>query len=443
MDEINISSYFLCPISLEIMGDSVTLSTGITYDSEYIEKWVFSGKNDTCPLTKQILVDMELIPNHTLRRLIQEWCTLNASYGIERIPTPKPLVNKAEIMRLIDNAMKPRFQMKSLRQLKPMMNDGAAASDEALPILYNLQPSVDGLKTLVGKECEFLESLMQVLCYGSYQSRAYAILLLKMMFEVADPMRLTSLKPELFVGIVNTLWDQIPHLTLKASLQILVEICPWGRNRVKAVEANAVSVLIELLLETNDKTSSEIILIVVDQLCGCAEGRAQLLNHSAGIAIVSKKILRVSQVASERAVRILSSISKYSVNSNVLQEMLQVGAVSKLCLVLQVECTMKTMEKAKEILKLHSRVWKKCTVYHHICSPHICLDVIRKSELGRKIIFSSYFGRTFDIYENISDNKIGCVKETINQELTMFQVTNPTRLISLSLNCSSDYISCY
>ncbi|KAF6160248.1 hypothetical protein GIB67_019017 [Kingdonia uniflora] len=390
MDEINIPSYFLCPISLEIMRDPVTLSTGITYDRENIEKWVFSGKNDTCPLTKQVLVDMELIPNHTLRRLIQAWCTLNASYGIERIPTPKPLVDKAEIIKLMDNAMKSRSQMASLCRLKeivlesdrnkrcmeaagiveclasivtsstPGMENGVA-SDEALSILYSLQISVSGLKTLVGKSCGFLESLVQILCHGSYQSRPYAILLLKMMFEVADPIRLTSLKPELFVGVVNALRDQNSHQAHKALLQILIEICSWGRNRIKAVEAGAVLVLIELLLETNDKKGSEMILIVLDQLCACAEGRAQLLNHGAGIAIVSKKILRVSQVGSERAIRILSSISKCSSNSSVLQEMLQVGVASKLCLVLQAECTMKTKAKAREILTSHSRVWKKGT----------------------------------------------------------------------------------
>ncbi|KAF6160250.1 hypothetical protein GIB67_019019 [Kingdonia uniflora] len=403
MGEINIPSYFLCPISLEIMRDPVTLSTGITYDRENIEKWVFSGRNDTCPLTKQILVDMELIPNHTLRRLIQAWCTLNASYGFERIPTPKPLVDKAEIVKLVDNAMKPRSQMKSLCRLKeialesdrnkrcmettgvveclasivtsnivsPTMDDGAAASDEALSIIYVLQPLQAGLKTLVGKNGEFFESLVKILGHGNYQSRAYAILLLKMMFEVADPIRLTSLKPELFVGVVHGLRNQISSKALKASLQVLIEICPWGRNRIKAVEVGAVSVLIELLLETSDKRSTEMILVILDQLCACAEGRANLINHGAGIAIVSKKILRVSQVGSERAVRILSSISKFSASSNVLQEMMQVGVVSKLCLMLQVDCTMKTKEKAREILKLHSRVWRKCTcIPPHLLSSY-------------------------------------------------------------------------
>ena len=83
-------SYFLCPISLQIMRDPVTLPTGITYDRERIERWVFSCEHSTCPITKQpIQPDAELTPNHTLRRLIQGCCAANSEKGVERFPTPR------------------------------------------------------------------------------------------------------------------------------------------------------------------------------------------------------------------------------------------------------------------------------------------------------------------------------------------------------------------
>lgn len=80
--------YFRCPISLELMRDPVTVSTGQTYDRASIESWVATG-NTTCPVTRAPLADFTLIPNHTLRRLIQEWCVAHRSLGVERIPTPK------------------------------------------------------------------------------------------------------------------------------------------------------------------------------------------------------------------------------------------------------------------------------------------------------------------------------------------------------------------
>ncbi|KAE8700900.1 E3 ubiquitin-protein ligase PUB22 [Hibiscus syriacus] len=384
MDDIDVPSFFICPISLEIMKDPVTVSSGITYDRESIEKWLFSGKNTTCPVTKQVISDCELTPNHTLRRLIQSWCMLNASHGIERIPTPKPPISKAQIIKLLNDAKSPQQQIKCLKSLQSIASENgtnkrcmessgaveflvsiannsnsSASAAEALSILYNLQLSEDSLKNLICKNSDFILSLTRVMQRGSYESRAYAVLLLKSMVEVADPMQLINLRPELFVESIQVLRDQISKQASKASLQLLATISPWGRNKVKAAEAGVVPVLIDLLLDSSlERRACEMVLTVLDAVCKCAEGRSKLLLHGAGLAIVSKKILRVSQVASEKAVRILLSISKFCATTKVLQEMLQLGVVAKLCLVLQVDCGFKTKERAREVLKLHARVWK-------------------------------------------------------------------------------------
>ncbi|KAK8707478.1 hypothetical protein V6N13_058538 [Hibiscus sabdariffa] len=90
MDDNEIPQYFICPISLQIMKDPVTAVTGITYDRESIEKWLKTAKDITCPVTKQVLPSgSDLTPNHTLRRLIQAWCTANASEAIDKVPTPE------------------------------------------------------------------------------------------------------------------------------------------------------------------------------------------------------------------------------------------------------------------------------------------------------------------------------------------------------------------
>ncbi|KAM1524045.1 hypothetical protein ACFX10_008689 [Malus domestica] len=392
-EEIDVPSFFLCPISLEIMKDPVTISTGITYDRESIEKWLFSSKNKTCPVTKQVVSeDSDLTPNHTLRRLLQAWCTMNASHGIERIPTPKPPVNKSQIDKLLRDAKKsPNGLAKCLSELRSISSQSEAnkrsieaagaveflastiinnikndrenvENEEALSILYNLNLSEDVLKTLIGKEGEFVEALIKLMQRGSDECRTYAVMLLRSMFEVADSMRMTNVKPAFFVQVVQVLNDQISQQASKATLQLLIQFCQWGRNRTKAVESGAVMVLIELLLDTSsDRRTLEMTLLVLDMLCSCAEGRAELLTHSAGLAVVSKKIMRVSKVASERAVKILFSICKFSPTSNVLQEMMQLGIVAKLCLVLQVDSGSKTKEKAREILKLHARTWKNST----------------------------------------------------------------------------------
>ncbi|GMI64608.1 plant U-box 23 [Hibiscus trionum] len=300
----------------------------------------------------------------------------------------KPPISKPQIIKLLDDTKSPRQQVKCLKRLQSMAsqnvtnkrimessgaveflasivstNNHSAADpippiDEALSILYSLQLSEAGLKNLMAKNGDFIVSLTRVMQVGSYESRVFSVLLLKSMLEISDPMQLIGLRPKLFIELVRVLRDQISRQASKATLQLLVHICPRGRNKIKAAEAGAVPILIDLLLESSKKRDCEMILTLLDAVCGCAEGRSELLSHGAGLAIVSKKILRVSQVASERAVRILLSISKSCATINMLQEMLQLGVAAKLCLVLQLDCGYKTKERARELLKLHAKVWK-------------------------------------------------------------------------------------
>ncbi|KAF2314695.1 hypothetical protein GH714_030059 [Hevea brasiliensis] len=62
---------FRCPISLELMLDPVTVSTGQTYDRSSIEKW-FKAGNMICPKTGERLKNTELVPNTTFRKFIQQ-----------------------------------------------------------------------------------------------------------------------------------------------------------------------------------------------------------------------------------------------------------------------------------------------------------------------------------------------------------------------------------
>ncbi|CAM8943831.1 unnamed protein product [Rhodiola kirilowii] len=121
MEDIDIPSFFLCPISLDIMKDPVTVSTGITYDRTSIERWLYTSNNNTCPVTEQLIShpnsETFIPPNHTLRRLIQSWCILNA---VDRIPTPKPPVNKLQIVKLLTQAVSapPRLHLKCLQTVR-------------------------------------------------------------------------------------------------------------------------------------------------------------------------------------------------------------------------------------------------------------------------------------------------------------------------------------
>ncbi|CAL9043438.1 unnamed protein product [Musa banksii] len=404
MEPLEIPSYFLCPISLEIIRDPVTLPTGITFDRDSIERWILDAKHSTCPVTRRPLPDCELTPNHTLRRLIQAWCALHSPSGVEMFPTPRTPVGERQIAELLEAAMAPQSRLTSLRKLKAVVSEShrnkryvettpgvidfaafvivnyasnsvedeeeTRACDEALIILQTLEISQEGLLDLLAKNANIIESLTTILRRSNGQSRSYATLLLRSLLGVFSPARSIGLHAELFQEMVNVLRDRISHQATKASLHALVRLCPWGTNRTKAVEAGAVHVLVELLLEDPERRVTELVLAALDRLCGCAEGRTELVRHRAAIPAVSKKILQVSQLASEKAVRILHTLARHSPAAELLEEMLQLGVVTKLCLVLRVGCGGKTEEKARQILRLHSRVWM-----HSLClHPHLRLS---------------------------------------------------------------------
>ncbi|CAL5036943.1 unnamed protein product [Urochloa decumbens] len=71
-DENCTPSYFICPISQDIMKDPHIAADGFTYEAEAIRNWLDSG-HDTSPMTNVRLEHDELIPNRALRSAIQEW----------------------------------------------------------------------------------------------------------------------------------------------------------------------------------------------------------------------------------------------------------------------------------------------------------------------------------------------------------------------------------
>ncbi|WVZ63195.1 hypothetical protein U9M48_012848 [Paspalum notatum var. saurae] len=67
-------SYFICPITQEIMRDPHIAADGFTYEGEAIKDWIQRG-HTMSPTTYLNFAHLELIPNNALRFAIQEWQT--------------------------------------------------------------------------------------------------------------------------------------------------------------------------------------------------------------------------------------------------------------------------------------------------------------------------------------------------------------------------------
>ncbi|PPE01626.1 hypothetical protein GOBAR_DD01343 [Gossypium barbadense] len=332
------------------MKDPVTATTGITYDRESIEQWLLTCKNTSCPVTQQPLPpESDLTPNHTLRRLIQSWCTENASLGVDRIPTPKPSVDKSHFFKLIKQLQQPGSNIKALQEL-----DFLAAKNER-----NRKFMVE-----TGVPKALLSFIVN--CFEETSAQGFAEALRVLVF-----IRIPLAEAKIFLQEYN---DQIiksliwvlgcefkPQVMgMNAALHALLIACPWGRNRLMMVESGAVSALIELELGSPEKRTTELIVGILFHLCCCADGRAEFLSHKGGLAVVAKRIMKVSPTADDRAVFILSLISKFVATNSVLEEMVEVGTVTKLCMMLQVDSTAPYLkEKAMGILRSHTDEWRK------------------------------------------------------------------------------------
>ncbi|KAF0917684.1 hypothetical protein E2562_021191 [Oryza meyeriana var. granulata] len=85
---VPIPADFCCPLSLELMSDPVIVASGQTYEHVFIRKWFDLGYN-ICPKTRQILGHTKLIPNFTVKQLIENWCEV---HGI-MLPDPMKLLS--------------------------------------------------------------------------------------------------------------------------------------------------------------------------------------------------------------------------------------------------------------------------------------------------------------------------------------------------------------
>ncbi|KAK9059973.1 hypothetical protein SSX86_020677 [Deinandra increscens subsp. villosa] len=442
-DHENIPHHFICPISLQIMKDPVTVATGITYDRDSIQRWQSHRQNNTCPVTNQPLpTAADFTPNHNLRRLIQSW-----SFS-DQVPAKEPSSQmKVMVVNLIKNLNNlPDMKLKSLKSLEDLafgnennirvllkevgvvramitvvvscyQNREIVGLKEALGVLYRVRFTQDDTRSVLSKHGRIISSLTWVLNLDAcdetkkeketylvkshlitgfengeigdkdaasgeipgsrkYKSddtktsmKLHAIVLLKDILHEAKSLVLERLDSDFFKTMVLILRhresNNLEH-GIKEVLHVMLTTCSWPRNCSMMIDSGAVFELVELELGSPEKDITELIMGVLFHLCSSADGRAQLLDHAAGIAMITKRIAKVSQKVDERALMIISLISKFSGTDGVLKEMMKVGTVEKLCMVLQVNGLHSySREKAREVLKRHSNVWKD--------SP--CLDV--------------------------------------------------------------------
>ncbi|KAG8364253.1 hypothetical protein BUALT_Bualt19G0108900 [Buddleja alternifolia] len=387
---VQIPYYFRCPISLELMNDPVTVCTGQTYDRSSIESWIATG-NTTCPVTRAPLTDFTLIPNHTLRRLIQEWCVANRSFGVERIPTPKQPADPVLVRSLLNQAssVSGSYSMRAsaLRRLRGLARDSdknrsviaasnarevllliafAGVGSDSASFELNLESiSILSMFTLSEAECMYVASdfervvwLVNLLFHSSIDVRVSSAAMIE---SVVAGIRSPELRSKIsgcdgvFEGVIGILNYPLAYpRALKIGIKSLFALCLIKQHRYKAVAAGAVEALIDKLAEF-ERCDSERALATVELLCRIPSCCAAFESHALTVPLLVKVILKISGRATEYAAGALLSLC--SASERAQRDAVAAGMLTQLLLVVQSDCTERAKRKAQMLLKLLRDSW--------------------------------------------------------------------------------------
>ncbi|KAE8719348.1 U-box domain-containing protein 26 [Hibiscus syriacus] len=390
---LQIPYHFRCPISLELMRDPITLCTGQTYDRSSIESWVATG-NTTCPVTRVPITDFTFIPNHTLRRLIQDWCVANQAFGIQRIPTPKQPADPNLVRTLLGQAssVSNPFQsrLSALRRLKGLARDyeknrcvisSLNAREILIDILFSdtvsgsSELNVEALAVLVmfqlcESECESIASdidrvmyLAHMLFHSSIEVRINSASLVEIILSGTRSSELgaqVSNVDEIFEGVTDMLrnLNSYPR-ALKTGIRALFALCLVKQTRQKAVQAGAPETLIDRLADL-DKCEAERALATIDLLCRIPSGCSAFASHALTVPLLVKTILKISDRATEYAAGALMSLCSESEECQ--RDAVNAGILTQLLLLVQSGCTERGKRKAQMLLKLLRDSWPEDSI---------------------------------------------------------------------------------
>ncbi|KAK4793791.1 hypothetical protein SAY86_011785 [Trapa natans] len=308
----------ICPISLELMTDPVTVYTGQTYDRSSIQKWLQAG-NLICPKTGKKLITTDLVPNTALRKLIHQFCiesgislprSCRLNHEITRTIGPESPAAMGALKSLSrflartlvfgSNEQKNKAVLEvRLLSKSNIFNRSCLVDAGVVPVLLNLLSSTDPttqenaisallkLSKHVGgrikiMECGGLRSIVSVLKRGptdeSKQAAAAAIFYLSL---VKGSQRRIGEMPETIPSLVELIKEGTPCGKKNAALAIFGLLLDPD-NHPRVLEAGTVSALVNTVLCS--PSAGEKVELVVDSLAVLAS----LAEHADGSISILK-----------------------------------------------------------------------------------------------------------------------------------------------------------
>ncbi|KAJ6411159.1 hypothetical protein OIU84_007839 [Salix udensis] len=405
-DELVIPNQFVCPISLDLMKDPVSLSSGITYDRDSIESWL-DGGNFTCPIgvsrigatasneSRHRRVPVSGIQVSELLFILEDSVeSLNGRRCLELVQKVKKWGSESERNRIcvVANGAITVFSAAfdafarddSFETNANLLEEMLSNMNWMFPLsqLHSLDHHTEAAQARLGSQ-DSLRCLVWLLKCGDLSAKKDSMIALKELvssdqkhaealaaIEEASEVLFRLVKEPVCPAITRSSLMVIFHLVSSPSSSTSMAI------RSELVKMGLVSLLLELTVDS-ERSTSETALGVFDMLCDCEDGKEEAYRNALTFPVLVKKILRVSELATQFSVSAIWKLGRHEKEREkvniFLAEALQVGIFQKLVLLLQLGCGSVTKEKATELLKTMNP-----------CRPELeCVDSVDFKNLKR------------------------------------------------------------
>ncbi|KAK6152981.1 hypothetical protein DH2020_012620 [Rehmannia glutinosa] len=379
--EMVIPPLFKCPISLDLFKDPVTLCTGQTYDRPCIQKWLESG-NLTCPVTMQKLHDSSMVPNHTLRHLIDDWLRSNTRVDTKMISfdsikkicesDESTLENKIQVLEKVDYlSQELPFKNSCLIKLdffglllEQVFSNNAQGSlrfvEKSLFVALKLMPFSD-LKSLnILKQESKYEVFLVLFEKGNIcikKSLCFFVGAISSCLQTRPLCEKLGKSVVLSRQIVYLIQQKSDHEAVEAGVRALSSLSLIERNCKNLAIEGAVEGLIEYLINA-ERSLAPMAMSTIEKLLVVESVKDVIANHAFGIKAIVKMVFRVSEHdGSECAINSLLIICSGSKNGR--EKAIVDGVLTQLLLLLQSQSNGKTKTKARMLLKLLRSMWNE------------------------------------------------------------------------------------
>ncbi|XP_042378115.1 U-box domain-containing protein 12-like isoform X2 [Zingiber officinale] len=283
---------FRCPMSLELMKDPVIISSGLTYERSYIQKWLENG-HKTCPKTQQPLSHTILTPNFILKSLIVQWCDAN---GIE-------LNKKHSNMKPENNS---DCNQAGIKALMSKLANGSQEEQRAAAGELRLLAKRNADNRICIAEAGAIPLLIQLLSSPDPRTQEHAVTAL-LNLSINDDNKHIIVKEKAIPKIVEVLQSETMEARENAAAT-LFSLSVVDSNKILIGEAGAIPLLISLLCEGSPRVKAGIvdhlITMLVDPTLGMIDETLAIL------AILSNNQDGKTAIASSHPIPLLVKLMK-------------------------------------------------------------------------------------------------------------------------------------